>query len=178
MVMNNRLISQIEYLSPGKVDWTLLVEWIARRKWGKLMHRYPGTREINRPGNEISHLDSCSLIMMWYNGRKNIRGSVYFFIPWISLMWKIEIEGKCYHGHSNHELKVNTVILIQIIKQIHALFSEKYTQYEWINGSSTCFSCQCSCYNRLNVQTHIWAGFYLGCNDHRTHQKVIETIWV
>jgi hypothetical protein len=37
-------------------------------------------------------------------------------------MTKIEIEGKCCHGHSNHELEVNAVILIQIIKHIDALF--------------------------------------------------------
>jgi hypothetical protein len=37
-------------------------------------------------------------------------------------MTKIEIEGKCCHGHSNHELKGNAVILIQIIKHVDALF--------------------------------------------------------
>jgi hypothetical protein len=42
-------------------------------------------------------------------------------------MTKIEIEGKCCHGHSNHELKVNTVILIQIIKHVDALFLKVMT---------------------------------------------------
>jgi hypothetical protein len=37
-------------------------------------------------------------------------------------MTKIEIEGKCCHGHSNHELKANAVILIQIMKHVDALF--------------------------------------------------------
>jgi hypothetical protein len=37
-------------------------------------------------------------------------------------MTKIETEWNGYHGHSNHKLKVNTVILIQIIKHVDALF--------------------------------------------------------
>jgi hypothetical protein len=37
-------------------------------------------------------------------------------------MTKIEIEKKCCHGHSNHELKVNAVILIQIIEHVDTLF--------------------------------------------------------
>jgi hypothetical protein len=37
-------------------------------------------------------------------------------------MTKIEIEGKCCHGHSNHESKVNAVIPIQIIKHVDVLF--------------------------------------------------------
>jgi hypothetical protein len=53
---------------------------------------------------------------------KTRRRSVYFFILCISLMTKIEIEGKCCHGHSNHELQVNAVIMIQIIKHVDALF--------------------------------------------------------
>jgi hypothetical protein len=36
-------------------------------------------------------------------------------------MTKIEIEGKYGHNNSNHELKVNAVILIQIIKYLDAL---------------------------------------------------------
>jgi hypothetical protein len=40
---------------------------------------------------------------------------------------KIEIEGKCYHNHSNHELNGNAVILIQIIKHGGALFLRIYT---------------------------------------------------
>jgi hypothetical protein len=35
---------------------------------------------------------------------------------------KIEIEWKCCHGHSNHELEINAFILIQIIKHVDALF--------------------------------------------------------
>jgi hypothetical protein len=53
---------------------------------------------------------------------KTCRRSVYVFILWISLMTKIEIERKCCHGHSNHELNVNAVIVIQIIRHIDALF--------------------------------------------------------
>jgi hypothetical protein len=37
-------------------------------------------------------------------------------------MTKIEIEGKWSHDHSNHELKLNAVIMIQIIKHGEALF--------------------------------------------------------
>jgi hypothetical protein len=37
-------------------------------------------------------------------------------------MTKIEIEGKCCHGHSNHELKVRAAILIRIIKHVDVLF--------------------------------------------------------
>jgi hypothetical protein len=37
-------------------------------------------------------------------------------------MTKIEIEKKCRHGHSNHELKVNTVIPIQNIKHADSPF--------------------------------------------------------
>jgi hypothetical protein len=37
-------------------------------------------------------------------------------------MTKIKIEGKCCHVHRNHELKVNAVILIQIIKYVDTLF--------------------------------------------------------
>jgi hypothetical protein len=37
-------------------------------------------------------------------------------------MTKTEIEGKCYHVHSNHELKINAAILIQIIKHVDAVF--------------------------------------------------------
>jgi hypothetical protein len=37
-------------------------------------------------------------------------------------MTKVEIEGKCCHSHSNTELKVNVVIMIQIIKHVDALF--------------------------------------------------------
>jgi hypothetical protein len=37
-------------------------------------------------------------------------------------MTKIEIEGKCCHDHSNYELKVNAIIMIQIIKYVDAIF--------------------------------------------------------
>jgi hypothetical protein len=37
-------------------------------------------------------------------------------------MTKIEIEGRYCHGHSNHELKINAVILIQNMKHGDALF--------------------------------------------------------
>jgi hypothetical protein len=53
---------------------------------------------------------------------KTCKRSVYLFLLWISLMTKIEIEKQCCHGHSNYELKVNAVILIQIIKHVDALF--------------------------------------------------------
>jgi hypothetical protein len=49
-------------------------------------------------------------------------GTVYLFIMYIDRMTKIEIEGKCYDGDSNHELKVNAVILIEIIKHVKSLF--------------------------------------------------------
>jgi hypothetical protein len=57
-----------------------------------------------------------------YSGRKTSRRSIYLFILWISLMTKTEIERKCCHGYSNHGLKVNVAILIQIIKHIDGLF--------------------------------------------------------
>jgi hypothetical protein len=40
----------------------------------------------------------------------------------VYLMTKIEIDGKCRHDNSNHELKGNAVILIQIIKHVDSLF--------------------------------------------------------
>jgi hypothetical protein len=55
------------------------------------------------------------------SGRKNmetIRGLIHI----VNVTTKIEIEGKWCHGHSNHETKVNAVILIQIIKYVEAFF--------------------------------------------------------
>jgi hypothetical protein len=56
------------------------------------------------------------------SGRKTCRQSIYLFMLGTSLRTKIEIEGKCCHGHSNHELNVNAVIMIQTIKHVDALF--------------------------------------------------------
>jgi hypothetical protein len=53
---------------------------------------------------------------------KTCRRSIYLFMLCISLITKIEIDGKCCHGHSNHELKVDVDILIQIRKHVDALF--------------------------------------------------------
>jgi hypothetical protein len=36
-------------------------------------------------------------------------------------MEKIEIEGKCCHGHSNHELKVSTTIFIQMREEFETM---------------------------------------------------------
>jgi hypothetical protein len=45
---------------------------------------------------------------------------------------EIEIEWKCCHGNSNHELKVNAVILIQIIKQVDTLFLRNIHFFELV----------------------------------------------
>jgi hypothetical protein len=42
-------------------------------------------------------------------------------------MTKIEIEGKSCHGHSNHELKVNATIFIQMREE-----------FETVNKSTDC----------------------------------------
>jgi hypothetical protein len=36
-------------------------------------------------------------------------------------MTKIEIEGKCCHGDSNHELKVNTAIFVQMREEFETM---------------------------------------------------------
>jgi hypothetical protein len=64
-------------------------------------------------------------------------------------MTKIEIEGKCCHEHSNYELTVSAVILIQIIKHVDAFFLRdtcklnKQTDRLHIFPASLCFSCHC-----------------------------------
>jgi hypothetical protein len=99
---------------------------------------------------------------------KPCKRSVVLFILCISLITKIEIVGKCCRGHSNHELKQNAAILIQITKNIDALFWEIYTI--WIKPRIVymfflhlhVFSCHCtdnatSIYKKLKVAWHMGA---------------------
>jgi hypothetical protein len=57
-------------------------------------------------------------------------------------MMKIEIEGKYCHGHSNHELKLNNVILIQITKHVDAFFLRDIHFSELVRIVYM-FSCHC-----------------------------------
>jgi hypothetical protein len=54
---------------------------------------------------------------------------------------KIEIEDKCCHGHSNHELKVNATNFIQMREEFETM--KKQTTCLHVFPASTCFSCQC-----------------------------------
>jgi hypothetical protein len=87
---------------------------------------------IREPSNFVSNHDETQNGALRCPGRRNfasfavagkdVDDPLSFFILWRSLMTKIEVEGKCCHDHSNHELKVNAVILIQIIKRVGAFF--------------------------------------------------------
>jgi hypothetical protein len=91
---------------------------ISGKAW-ETIHRFC-FQKTDRQFRAAANFGELKLLLTTVVG-KTWRWFVYGFILCISLMTKTEIEGKYCHGHSNHELKVNTVILIQIIKHIDAL---------------------------------------------------------
>jgi hypothetical protein len=92
-----------------------------RTSWDLQAVRRPVLAQ-NRIGPISQKVDRDTVTGKHADPGKTWRQSVYLFILCISLMTKIGIEGKCCHVHSNHELKINTVILVQIIKHRDALF--------------------------------------------------------